>query len=113
MSNKASFRNEYGEHFVDPLLVAVAERLDVDLALTESPAQLESMQRACAQCQSRERCDDWTRSSDGGDYRGFCLNVDSLDRLWMLAADLFNGDRLQWSSFKTNVHPDRETRGIQ
>ena len=96
MSNKASFRNEYGEHFVDPLLVGVAERLDVDLALTESPAQLESMQRACAQCQSRKRCDDWTRSSDGGDYRGFCLNVDSLD---MFSED-FMDDRAQPSQQK-------------
>jgi anti-sigma factor RsiW len=114
MSNHlVSWRDEYDEHLFDPLLVAMAERVGVDLAMAETPAQVEGMQRACAQCQSHKRCDDWIQSSDGGDYRDFCLNTDSLDRLWMLTAKMFDGNQLQWASFKTNVHPDRETRGIR
>jgi hypothetical protein len=31
----------------------------------------------------------------------------------MRTAILFDENRLQWSSFKTDVHPDRETRGPQ
>jgi anti-sigma factor RsiW len=116
MSKVVSFRDKFGEHFVNPLLVAMAERVGVDLALTESPAQLEGMERGCARCQMHEHCDDWTHSSDSPesvDYRSFCLNTDSLDRLWMHAANLFDGNRLQWSSFKTDFHPDRETRARQ
>jgi hypothetical protein len=94
------FRDEYGEHFVDPLLVATAERLGVDLASTESPAQLQGMQEGCARCQSQKRCADWLLSSDGDDHRSFCANTDSLERLWMRAVNLFDGDRLKWVSFK-------------
>jgi anti-sigma factor RsiW len=108
-----SFRDEKGEHFVDPRLVAMAERIGVDLASTENQVPLEAMERVCAQCQSHERCDDWTHSADGAGDRTFCLNSDTLDQLWLRTAVLHDHDRLRLASFKTDVHPDRETRGFQ
>jgi TPR repeat protein len=104
------FRGKDGDHFVDERLGAMAARVGVDLARTESPAQLEALQQGCARCQSHERCDDWLPSSDGADYRDFCLNTDILDRLWMRGAVLLDHDRLQSASHKTDIHPDRETR---
>ena len=109
------FRDRNGDHFVDPLLAAVAERVGVDLASTESPAQLETLQQGCVRCQTKERCDDWVRSSDGPspdglEYRNFCPNTDILDRLWMRGAVMLDHDRLQSTSFKTDIHPDREIR---
>jgi anti-sigma factor RsiW len=107
------FRDEEGEHSVNPLLVAMAERVGIDLASTESPAPLAAMQRACAGCQNHERCDDWTHSPDGVYDRSFCPNADVLDQLSMRTAVLFDHDRLQLASFKTDIHPDRETRDFQ
>jgi TPR repeat protein len=93
----------------------MAERVGINLASTESPAQLEALTQGCARCQSQERCDDWLHSSDddssdGADYRNFCLNTDTLDRLWMRGAVMFDRDRLQSASYKTDIHPDREVR---
>jgi hypothetical protein len=109
------FRDGNGEHFVDPHLGAMAERVGVDLATTESAEQIEALHNGCARCHSQESCDDWLRSSDdasaaSADYRGFCPNTDILDRLWMRGAIQLDRDRLQSASYKTDIHPDRETR---
>jgi anti-sigma factor RsiW len=111
--SQVSYRDEKGEHFVNPLLAAMAERVGVDLASTESPAPLAAMERNCAGCQSHERCEDWTHSPDGVYDRKFCLNTDTLDQIWMRTAVLLDENRLRFAAFKTNIHPDRETRGSQ
>jgi anti-sigma factor RsiW len=106
--SQVSFRDAKGEHRVNSLLVAMAERVGVDLASAESPAPLEAMQQNCAGCQSHERCHDWTHSPDGDYDRKFCLNTDILDQIWMRTAVLLDENRLRFAAFKTDIHPDRE-----
>jgi hypothetical protein len=110
LKNRVYLRDQKSKR-VNPLLVAMAERVGVDLASIESPAPLAAMQLNCAECQSHERCEDWTHSPDGNCDRNFCLNTDILDQIWMRTAILFDENRLRFAEFKTDIHPDRETRG--
>jgi Family of unknown function (DUF6455) len=110
LKNRVYLRDQKSKR-VNPLLVAMAERVGVDLASTESPAPLAAMQLNCAVCESHERCEDWTNSPDGNYDRNFCLNTDILDQIWMRTAILFDENRLRFAEFKTDIHPDRETRG--
>ena len=102
------FSDFNGEHFVDPLLAAMAERVEVDLASLESPAQLDALQHACVNCAARIRCASWHRSStDDVEYREFCANVDTLDGLWTQSA-IQRGD-LRKAAFKTAVGSETDS----
>jgi hypothetical protein len=68
------------------LLFAMAERLDVDLAVVESDAQLAALQAACRSCGAHARCRLWAQSADPDGYRAFCPNADIFDRLFVVAA---------------------------
>jgi len=79
----------------------------------ESPSPVEGIERTSARRQNHGRRDDWTHSPEGVNDRKFCQNTDVLDQAWMRTAVLFDEDRLRFAAFKTDVHPDRETRGVQ
>ena len=105
--NLAYFRDLGGEVAVDPLLAAMAERLDVDLASTEGLAELKVMQQRCTGCRNREHCRDWIASSDSTDHREFCANTNILDRIWLHTTKF---DKLCEATFKTKFRPGNYVR---